>query len=174
MELKEMGVVLDILKSNYPATYKNMSEKEMKSLGLLWAEMFKEYEKPIVLTALKNYIKTNKYPPNIAGLQEQIDLLQPQAYSDIELWRIVEQFIRKSPYTTKEQFDELPQPIKIYFGDLKSLRNLAWMDLREFQNQQARFLKNIGVVKAREKVQSQMPQEVKDLIGGKNATRFIK
>ena len=162
MTLQETQKMLVILKKAYPRYYTESTKEEVQETLLFYHDMFSEYPVEIVVTALKNYIKVNEYPPTIAGLQKQIDLIAPEEDTDIELWNEFEKACRKGSRITQEEFESLSEPIKKWCRDVSQIRELSKLDTGTFNTViKGQFLKTITKIKEREKALKGIPYEVK-------------
>ena len=162
MEKSETKKLLEILKTAYPKTYQNITEEQARNMLSLYFDMFKEYETEIVVVALKNYIKANEFPPTIAGLQKQIDLIISDEDTDIELWNEFEKACRKGSRITQEEFESLSGPIKKWCKDVSQIRELSKLDTGTFNTViKGQFLKTITKIKEREKALKEIPYEVR-------------
>jgi hypothetical protein len=165
MKIQETQKLLDILKVSYPTTYKAMEKKEASDTIKLYHDFFGEYETPIVVAALRNYIKKNQYPPTIAGLQEQIDLLLNAEDTDSELWNRLSKACKNGLYGSDEEYNKLPPECKRWVGSPNALRELAMVDTDTFNTVvRGQFLKTIGQIKNSERVQKALPPEVRKVI----------
>lgn len=162
MTLQETQKVLMILKKAYPRYYTESTKEEVQETLLFYHDMFSEYPVEIVITALKNYIKVNEYPPTIAGLQKQIDLIIADEDTDIELWNEFEKACRKGSRITQEEFESLSEPIKKWCRDVSQIRDLSKLDIGTFNTViKGQFLKTITKIKEREKALKEIPYEVR-------------
>lgn len=100
--------MLAILNAAYPTTFKNMSEASRKAQIEIWHFALSDEPAEIVITALKEYILSNQFPPTIAGVRQYMQLLDN---SDAELlseaWSAVCGNIR---------FEDLSAENKLFFG----------------------------------------------------------
>lgn len=165
MREDDIKQLLTILKLNYPATYRDMSIGDRRALVKLWMDAFGGLDVQIVGQALKNYIKANKYPPTIAGLQEQIDLLIGSDNTD-ELWRLMMKAVRNSGRDAKGEFEALPQECKEFVGSPAELRTLGNTDLSTVNTvTRGQFYSRIKTIKERRKAQEQLPESVRKALG---------
>lgn len=161
MQENDIKQLLTVLSLNYPATYRDMSKEDKLALVKLWLDAFGDLDVEIVGQALKNYIKTNKYPPNVAGLQEQIDLLTESDNTD-ELWQTLMQAIRNSGRDAKAEFEKLPEECKTFVGSSAELRTLGNTDLTTVNTvTRGQFYKRVAAIKERKKAQEQLPEPVR-------------
>lgn len=167
MTLQETQQLLTILKMSYPNSYKTMTKEDAIDTVKLYQDFFGEYQTPIVVQALKNYIKKNQYPPTIAGLQEQIDLLLNKGDTNIELWNEIQKAASNCLYDLQAQYNKLSKPCQIWLRDANGLKDLAMLPMETLNTvTRGQFLKSIREIHDRETVQDAIPQNVKDMISG--------
>lgn len=173
MILEETKQLLEILKVSYPNNYKDMNKDQAINTLKLYHDFFGQYPTPLVVQALKNYIKANKYPPTIAGLQEQIDLLTNHGNSNEELWSMVLKAIKNSTYGSVEEYNKLPEECQRWLGGPSGLKDLGMIDTDTVNTVlHGQFLKTIGDIKASKKAQAGLSQELRDMLA--NQTRLLE
>lgn len=158
--------MLAILQSAYPKNYGNMTKEEMTDTVNLYTDMFSEHDESIVAHALKNYIRKNQYPPTIAGIIEQIDLIiGKQAPADY--WNELMASAKKHNwyYFPQEAFDSLSDVCKRWIGRPSTLKELYVIDGNILNTViRGEFLKSIGAVITSEEVQKSLPDEITRII----------
>lgn len=165
MEKNETNQLMKILSMAYTNTYKDFTDEQKRETIQLYYDFFGEYQTPIVVQALRNYIKKNQYPPTIAGLQEQIDLLLNKEDTPTELWNAVLKAARDSLWNAQEQFNKLSKPCQIWLKDANGLKALGMIEEETLNTvTRGQFLKSIGEIHERETVREQLPQNIKELI----------
>lgn len=151
MTLQETQKLLVILKKAYPRYYTESTKEEVEETLMFYHDMFKDYPVEVVATALKNYVKVNKYPPTIAGIIEQIELLTDNNTAET-LWTAIEKAVRNSTYNSKEEFDKLPEECKAFIGSAKALKELGQMDGGTLNTvTKGQFIRTVGDIKRRTK-----------------------
>lgn len=161
MREDDIKQLLTILKLNYPSTYRDMSIEDRRALVKLWFDAFGGFDVEVVGHALKNYIKGNKYPTTIAGLQEQIDLLIGTDNTD-ELWRVLMKAVRNSGRDARAEFEKLPQECKEFIGSPAELRALGNTDMATVNTvTRGQFYSRVKTIQERRKAQAQLPENVR-------------
>ena len=156
--------LLEILKMSYPSSYKSMTSEEASRTVDLYAEMFAEYEEIIVAQALKNYVRANQYPPTIAGIIEQINMLSSEL-TPVDLWNELHKAVRNCGYRVREAYAELPDPVRRWVGSPGSLREIAFCDSAIVATViRGEFLKSIGDVIKSEQARRGLSGEVRRAI----------
>lgn len=72
MEKEEVKVLLAMLKTAYPKTYKGMTVVERRETVAMYYDHFKRYPSTAVRAALDSYIDENEFPPTIAGIKRYL------------------------------------------------------------------------------------------------------
>ena len=68
MTVKNIGTVFDLLEANYGSRlYK---DTDRKNVIALWSSMFREDDPREVLTAVKEYMETESFPPTVADIKK--------------------------------------------------------------------------------------------------------
>lgn len=161
MQENDIKQLLTILKLNYPAAYRNMSAEDRRALVKLWMDAFGGLDVAIAGQALRNYIKANQYPPTIAGLQEQIDLLMNKDNTD-ELWRLLMRAIRSCGRDAKGEFEKLPEECKAFMGSAADLRALGNTDLPTVNTvTRGQFYSRVKTMKAQKRAQEQLQDDIR-------------
>lgn len=135
-----------------------------------WHTVLADYDYEVAEVAVKNFAKNDKrdyatFPP-LGKIVQQIEMLMPENKIGIDLWRIAERQIKRGTVITQEEFDELPAPIKRYFGGVSAIRDLALLDMDQLPNERARFLNNIERIIDQEKARKNLPPKVAEAIDG--------
>lgn len=166
MDRDETKKVLKILSTAYPRYFANMSKSDKIDQIELYQSMFAEYPVEVVVVALKAYIKDNEYPPSIAGLQNQINLILPNPAEDaVELWNVLARTCKHGSRVTHEEFEALPEAIKAWCGDVAQIKELSQMDAATFNSvTRGQFLKTIPVIIERKKACEALPESVRTMI----------
>lgn len=161
MTYQDTQKILTVLKTAYPKAFTLPAEEAKRRLNL-WYEMLSEYDTEIAVYATKNYIKHNKYPPNIAGLVEEIEKLTDTNY-ETELWNELSEVVSRGTVFTQEDFEKLSEPLKIWAKSTRQIKELALLPSETFQTViRGQFLKTIKTVIDRKKAFDVLPNEIKN------------
>lgn len=165
MNKKEVVKLLTIFQTAYPRFYVNQTEEELMEAVNLWHDMFKDDDPKLVVPAAKELLGTLKYPPTIADVKEKMYSLTNQETDDMELWNELDKAVRNCLYNTQQVFDGLSPLVKKFVGNPGQLRDLAMSDASTFNTvTKGQFLKQIQVLKQREKELQMMLPENRKLI----------
>lgn len=161
MQREETKQLMSILQISYPSHYRNMSVEEKKQTLAIYYDMFAEYPTELIVMALKNYIKVNQYPPTIAGLREQVEMLLDKD-TPVELWNKVKKAITRSAYNSVEEFAKLPEVCQKWVGNHMTLKELSQTDIDTLDTvTRGQFLKTIGSIQQRDEAQAALPDSLK-------------
>lgn len=164
MNREETKQVLKVLSTAYPRYFADMTKADKIDQINLYMDMFGEYPTQIVIAALHSYIRHNEYPPSIAGLQKQIDLLTHKD-DKMELWNTLAAACSRGTRMTAEEFETLPESIREWAGDVGQIKELALMDSVTFNSViRGQFLKTIPQIIERQEAKKKLPAETKRLL----------
>lgn len=157
---------MSVLKAAYPRYYDGKSEKEIKEAVNLWAAMMSDYDYKIVAGAIKALIATSPYPPTVADVNNKIQLLtHPQEMSELEAWSYVLKAIKNSLYSSREEFEKLPEECQTIVCTPEQLRAWAMLDVDEVNTVIAsNFQRSFRSTLSKRREYNMLPQQVKNLI----------
>lgn len=168
MTRDEATAILAILKTAYPALYKNMSDEEIDDVINLWAAMFQDDNVKVVTEAVRAYIATDTkgFPPVIGQIKGKIrEITHPQEVTEMEAWDLVRRAI--TYYNASEAFANLPLILKKIVGSPNTLREWALMDVETVNSViQSNFMRSYKAKVAQEKEYAMLPSSTKQLIAG--------
>lgn len=164
MNREETKQVLKVLSTAYPRYFADMTKADKIDQINLYMDMFGEYPTQIVIAALHSYIRHNEYPPSIAGLQKQINLLTHKD-DKMELWNTLAAACSRGTRMTAEEFETLPESIREWAGDVGQIKELALMDSVTFNSViRGQFLKTIPQIIERQEAKRKLPAETRKLL----------
>lgn len=176
MTMNEATAILAVLKTAYPAFYKNMSEEEIDDVINLWATMFAEEDIKIVVEAVRTYIATDTkgFPPVIGQIKEKIaTITQPEQMTEMEAWQRVKAAI--SYYNAAENFANLPTVLQKVVGSPNTLREWALMNGEIVGSViQSNFMRSYKAKVAQQKEHTMLPNSTKQLIAKIAAQKNVK
>lgn len=166
MNREEIIAIFKVLKTAYPKFYAEMSRKEAEDTINLWQEMFAHENPALVTAAIKDLINSFKFPPTIADVKDRMyELTNTETETPIEIWNEIMSAIRNSIYYAGQEFERLPDMAKKFVGSPAQLRE--WAMSEDFNESVVRgqFLKQIEVIKKRDKDNAMMLPDTKAIIG---------
>lgn len=166
MNTKETIKIMAVLKTAYPRFYVNQTDEEKKQALDLWQIMFADKDYLLVSKAVKSLIATNKYPPTIADVNEQINAItNPHEMTEVEAWGLVRKAVCNSGYNSVTEFNKLPENIQCVVGSPEMLKSWALADIDELDTVIAsNFQRSFRAKQSEIKRYMAMPQDVKDFM----------
>ena len=79
MNKQEATQLLALIKVAYPTAYKDLDAATKKATVNMWAMSFPDVPFPIMEQALAHYRMTNKFPPTVAEMVEELKEIHNQA-----------------------------------------------------------------------------------------------
>lgn len=165
MSRDEIIAILGILRTAYPRFYASMTKQEAEQTISLWQEMFENDNPQVVTQAVKNLIITLQFPPTIADVKNEIyKFYSSDQKSEIELWNELKSAIRNGIYYSAEIFPTLSKELQIYLKNPMQLKELAMSSSDDINTvQKGIFLKQIPIIREREKEKMMMLPERREL-----------
>ena len=162
MNREQVIALMKILKTAYPRFYANMTRNEAEETINFWQDMFAGDDAVLVTMAVKQLIATSEYPPSIASVKNAMYKMTTQnEISESELWSCIQKAVRNSAYYSNEEFEKLPDICKTYVGTAAQLKEWAISPDYNSGVQQSLFLKQVQILKQREKDSKMLLPEVK-------------
>lgn len=137
MTKSETIKIMAILTAAYPRFYEKQTEADKLAAIELWHRHFADVPYNIVLQAVDAVIATSKFVPNIAEINEKIDLILRNGtdeMSEAEAWSCVSHAIKNSTYNYESEFAKLPQIIRKIVHSPYQLHEWAAMDEETVQS----------------------------------------
>lgn len=165
MNREQVIAILGTLKTAYPRFYADMTKQTMLETIDLWTEMFKDDNPMLVTVAVKNLITSFKFPPTIADVKDKMyELSKVETETPVEIWNAIKKAIRRSSYYATEEFEALPEVAKKFVGSPAQLKE--WAIASDFNDGvvKGQFLKQIEIIREREKAEKMMLPETREVI----------
>ena len=145
--------------------YKGFCEDmDLTAVINIWHDQFKEEDVHVVWEATRNYTRSSEYPPTIAGIYEQINLIK-QEQTDADMWELISKAARNSTYGSAEEFEKLPDVCKKFVGSPAGLKDLGQLDAGTLQTVvKSQFIKTAPKIREHRNVQTGLPAEVRQAI----------
>ena len=131
MTKEETKQILQILRLNYPNSFKNLSDKDTYDFLDLWVQAFHEDDVKIVVMAVKSiiYTDTREFYPNIAQVKKEMyKITHHDTLNEYEAWTYVLNALKESRWSSKEEFEKLPLEVQKAVGSPSNLEEWAWID----------------------------------------------
>lgn len=167
MNREQFGVLVKAMKAVYSEP-KFIPDKDAFDV---WYNLLKDLDYDMASTSIQKYMMTNKFPPSIADIREQvydIEYSKENELHEITAWTTVLKAIRNSSYNSEEEFSKLPIVLQKTVGDASQLREWAIMediDGKSMTVLQSNFMRSFRSVIEREKELQKLNPEVLKIIG---------
>ena len=160
--------ILSVIRSAYPAFYRDITKQEAEKTIELWAVMFDEEPAVLVGAAVKAFISGDSkgFPPAIGQIKEKIrQITQPEELTEQEAWSFVSKALRNSTYGSEEEFAKLPPEIQAVVHDPGQLRQWALSPADDVETVIAsNFMRSYRAKQKATKEYLALPTEVKRLM----------
>lgn len=114
----------------------------------IWLSFFIEDNIEDFKLAINNYIKTNSKFPTIADIKNKMYENKHDNIDNNELWECLVKAISRSSYYSEEEFEKLPELVKIYIRSPRQLQEMASIDSDIIHSVvKGQFLKQIENIK---------------------------
>ena len=157
----EMKKTMAYFQTAYRGFYEGKNPSDVLTV---WYDAFAEEDASVVSIAAKNYVKSNVYPPTIAGLKMQINMIKTSE-TDTDLWGLIYKAASNGLYHSEEEFKKLPPECQSFIGSASALKDLAQTDVGTMNTVvKGQFLKRVEAIKQHKEVQRGLPAEVRQAI----------
>lgn len=114
----------------------------------IWLSFFNEDNIEDFKLAINNHIKTSSKFPTIADIKNQIYESKHKQMDNNDLWEKLHSAIGRSSYYSEEEFEKLPELVKLYVRNPRQLQDMASMDSDVINSVvKGQFLKQIENIK---------------------------
>lgn len=166
MTREEVVRLLAVLKAAYPRFYTGTTGEQDKITVNVWHLMLKDYDYPLVTSAVKVLLASSKFAPSIADVIEKVNLItQPEQMTEQEAWTKIDKAIANSGYHAAEEFSKLPAVLQRLVGSPTQLSEWSMMDADTVRSVIAsNFQRSYKALASRERELASMPDDVKALM----------
>lgn len=168
MTLQETREVMKALSTAYPRFYAGLDEERQKNAAMMWMAAFQSDNMRLVVAAVWSFINSDEkgFPPVPGQIRAKMRLITSHNDPSAEImWNAVRLALRDSLYGAREQFDQLPEPVREIVGNAEQLMKWAAMDSETLHSVVASNFKKAYCEKvAREKEYAALPPDVQELV----------
>lgn len=161
MNKKETAQVITLLAGNYSSISDKTKEQKQMMLNT-WYECLGDLDYNLVLQAVKISIINSPYPPTIHEIRKNaIGIIKPSnKRTAIEAWEEAHKMISNGIYMTNEEFDKASPEVKMFFGNVRQVKELALMDSDTVNTvTKGQFLKQYEIITERENARKMLPEK---------------
>ena len=167
MNKQETTQVITLLAGNYSSISEKTKEQKQMMLNTR-QECLGDLDYKVVLQAVKMSIINSPYPPTIHEIRKNaMEIINPSTQrTGIEAWNEAYSMICNGAYMTQEQFDMASPEVKMFFGNVKQVAELAMSDIDTVNTvTKGQFLKQYEIIVNREKEKKLLPAQMQELLG---------
>lgn len=144
MTQEETKQILQVLRINYPSTFRNMSANDSQAFLKLWSVSFKDYDYSLVAHAVNDIIQSDirDFAPNVAQVKKRIN--QKYIGNTTEpghAWEIVVRNAKCDTRAARENFLKLPQNIQKALGGSYMLSDIGYATQKDLQYYRDKFIR---------------------------------
>lgn len=159
MTRDDMKAIMKYFNTVYKDFYKGAEDVE--AVLDVWSIIFRDEDRSVVAEAAKNYVRTNEFPPSVASIVKQIDLLK-RSNTDADLWAKIQKAVSNGLYGSVEEFSKLPPECQSFVGSPSGLKDLARIEVGTLETVvKGQFLKRVEAIRNHQAVQKGLPSGVK-------------
>lgn len=150
-----------MIRSTYGAS--NEGANDIANKTKMWTAVFSDYSYTDIQNALIAYIRTDTkgFAPKPGQLIDLIDTKKRPLTSE-EGWACVMKALRNSSYHAEEEYDKLPDDVKLVIRDPGQLREMALMDENDLQTvQKSLFRRSFEAAQQRERDNQKLPESLR-------------
>lgn len=130
----------------------------------LWYTLFKHVPYKAMSTAVQMHMHISSFPPAPADINRQLDKLRkadPLPAED-EAWQQVRKAVSNSGYHAEEEFEKLPEIVKLTVQSPSNLRSWGMMEIETFESVvKSQFLRAYRVRRDREAEERRLPEPIR-------------
>lgn len=146
------------------------SEKFMpdKQSALVWYEMLKDIDYPVLMQGCYKLIQSSPYPPTIADIRASCASLQTvERLTDLEAWALVRKALSNGTYGAEQEFAKLPPLVQKAVGSPANIREMAQADLDSVATVfQSQFLRAYRAETQRAEDMAKLSPKIRTLLEG--------
>lgn len=155
-----------ILVKGMKAVYTHQSFIPDQDAFNVWYALLKDLSYEDLNAAIQKHMMTNPHQPTIADIREAATQLSSGSgeMSELKAWDMVRKAISNSNYHAEDEFDRLPEAIRIAVGNPANLREWAMMPTETVESvEQSHFIRAYRVAVDRLKEAAQMAPEIRKM-----------
>lgn len=133
----------------------------------VWYESLKDLDYPTCHNAVMAYIQSEDKIPTPASIRKKIvEISRTNELNEMQAWALVSKALRNGGYHAQEEFEKLPQNVKIAVGSPEQLHNWATSDYNAIETViQSNFMRTYRAVVEQKGKENTLSQSVKASVG---------
>ena len=153
MTLEETRKILQVLRINYPSSFKGMSPDDTQAYLKLWSVSFKDYPYIEVANAVNAIIQSDvrEFAPNVAIVKRKINSKFSKTTTDSgEAWAMVMRKASCNPSKALKNYQMLSQNVQRALGGSFMLVDIGYSNKENLGYLRDRFLKKYEAIQEAE------------------------
>jgi len=141
--------------------------------AMVWYEMLKDIDYPVLMQGCYKLIQSSPYPPTIADIRASCASItaEPDRLSDLEAWAMVRKALSNGTYGAEQEYAKLPPLVQRAVGTPAVIREMAQADMESVATVfQSQFLKAYRAERERASDLAKLSPKIRTLLEGTAAT----
>lgn len=167
MEKTDVLKLLTLLESEYPQSFRGLTDEHRKLKLELWWKEFEFDDGNVVFAAVRTLMRSGReFAPTSGQIREKmLELLAPTTLDEVQAWALVSKACSNGFYGYKKEFDKLPHEVQRALGKAEQLREWAMVDENTLQTVVAsNFMRSYRATASRERELARIPESVRAML----------
>ena len=164
MTIEDTQKVLAYVTAAYPRYFAHVTAESARNMITVWTDTLADYSMEAVMAGVRGYISAENsgFPPAPGQIIGYIHMVgNPADKSGTEAWALVRRAINVPWDQFEASFATLPRVVQIAVGSPESLKELAQMDMQQFETvAQSNFLRMYEAARRREATENKFTGSV--------------
>lgn len=164
MTIEDTQKVLAYVTAAYPRYFAHVTAEAARNMITVWTDALADYSLEAVMTGVRGYISAENsgFPPAPGQIIGYIHMVgNPADKSGTEAWALVRRAVNVPWDQFEASYATLPRVVQIAVGSPESLKELAQMDMQQFETvAQSNFLRMYEAARRREATENKFTGSV--------------
>lgn len=164
MTIEDTQKVLAYVTAAYPRYFAHVTAESARNMITVWTDTLADYSMEAVMAGVRGYISAENsgFPPAPGQIIGYIHMVgNPADKSGTEAWALVRRAVNVPWDQFEASFATLPRVVQIAVGSPESLKELAQMDMQQFETvAQSNFLRMYEAARRREATENKFTGSV--------------
>lgn len=164
MTIEDTQKVLAYVTAAYPRYFAHVTAESARNMITVWTDTLADYSMEAVMVGVRGYISAENsgFPPAPGQIIGYIHMVgNPADKSGTEAWALVRRAVNVPWDQFEASFATLPRVVQIAVGSPESLKELAQMDMQQFETvAQSNFLRMYEAARRREATENKFTGSV--------------
>lgn len=164
MTIEDTQKVLAYVTAAYPRYFAHVTAESARNMITVWTDTLADYSMEAVMAGVRGYISAENsgFPPAPGQIIGYIHMVgNPADKSGTEAWALVRRAVNVPWDQFEASYNTLPKVVQIAVGSPESLKELAQMDMQQFETvAQSNFLRMYEAARRREATENKFTGSV--------------